>query len=421
MKRDLPRVVAAAERERLADMALRAAEPGAVVALFADGEQLNADRVAELLARCLAGEQVQLEIDLLSYEQKPGEQNRKFVRVRDGAMMALGRSGAGTPFLRDHMQWDVGARGGTVHSSRTEKLGDGHYVVRQKATLTAPWVVELALRGLLGPVSVGLRATGPVECSLCGTEIFTTCWHCPGDIVPSEAPGAPDDVVEWVYTAAELRETSVCNVPAVPTARIESIRAAMSAALSSGAPPRQENRMKNFAALVAMLSLAPTAGEDEVLSAVEDLKKRAGGAGVDAADLKIARAELATARTELATYREGKRKADEDSFIADALSTGRILPTHEAAWRDLFAADSKRANERLAEIPEGSASPVGKPRQSDKGAGAKVETSGQVLAVSSLISKYNPAASFDGVAKVLANMGFANAKDMVVEHLSKEL
>lgn len=216
--------------------------PVSVTRMYAsDGAELTSAMRDALLAKCAAGEYVELNVDMLAYEQRAGVANRKFVRFRDGAIIALGLTGVGTPFLINHDQGDVRARGGTITESSAKKLADGEYAMRQAAKLTAPWAVEMALRELLDRTSIGFRPTGPVLCSACGTEVFTACWHLPGDRL-SESTGADGKrafardrkgalTVEWIFTSAGLVETSAVNVPAVPAAGIDAVRASLSEAL----------------------------------------------------------------------------------------------------------------------------------------------------------------------------------------------
>jgi hypothetical protein len=350
-----------------------------VVALRANGAAVTQASRDELLAKCSAGEYVELELDVKAYEQQAGVQNRKFVRVRDGGMMSMGRTGKGKPFLRDHEQWDVNARAGTITSSAAEKLGDAHYAVKLSAKLTAPWAVDLALRGLLTAVSIGLNPIGPVMCSACDTPVFTSCWHCPGDRL-SEQVG--DDgktrkmrdrtgsiVVEWVFTDAEIVECSVCSVPAVPSAQIEAIRAALSAHNDSRAIPahsgeqhaEENTRMKNFAVLVATLGLAATASEDEVLRAVEEQKRERDAAK---AELAISQKELAVVQKENLELSGDKKKSAEDKFIGEALATGKIHKGSEPEWREFYQLSPDRAVARMSAKAPGVATPVGLERQS---------------------------------------------------------
>lgn len=359
------------EQRAQAIAAASQAAAGGIAELRAGGKKLEtADRDA-LLARAVAREAVELEIDLLAYEQgrrnASGERvrNRNGVRFRDGLMVRLGNTGVGRPFLRDHRQGDVTARGGTVIASKTSKLTeDGHYEIRQTVRLTEPSAVERALRGLMSTVSIGWNPTGPVLCTACGTEALAKCWHFPGDTATDDDGNEIE--VEWEFTDAELVETSEVSVPGVPSAGIESIRAALAASthVTRGPEPQKEQSMKN---ICNKLGLAATAGEDEVLSAVE---KAISGREVAEAKLAIAEAERAKLAAEVETYRAAQRKDAEDEFISDALASGRILPADEPAWRRLHAVDKAGAVEEMAKRAAGCASPVGQPPQRDKSAPA---------------------------------------------------
>lgn len=204
------------------------------------GAELTTDVRDELLRKCAAGEYVAVDIDVLAYEQRDGVRNRNNVRFRNESLIALGASGKGKPFLRDHEQWDSMSVAGKIITSKTTKLAEGQYEMRMRVRLTAPWAVELALRGLLFAVSIGWEAEGPIECSTCGTAIYTKCYHWPGDRV-TEMPQADGtkkfvwdrngvNVVEWIYTKAALKECSICPIGGVKLAGVEGVRAALAAA-----------------------------------------------------------------------------------------------------------------------------------------------------------------------------------------------
>jgi hypothetical protein len=371
------------DRGKLLDQILPIACRATAAAAFtlrANGKAISTAARDELLVKCAAGEYVELELDVHAYEQKPDAFNRNFVRFRDGAMMKLGRSGKGTPFLRDHEQHDSLAVGGTVIASETEKLAEGDYAIKQTVKLTAPWAVELVLRGLMSAVSIGWRPTGPVLCSQCNTEIFSRCWHLPGDRLTEitddegrtrkQRKSDGELTVEWIFTEAELVETSNVPIGGVPAASIEAVRTSLSAlpdlraalAPDEDGLPHGAGYMKILSALAGILGLAATVSEDDVTKAVEDLKR----------DRDTARKELAIADTENAKlsvivneHREKQRQADEDTFVRDALSSGRITKADEQVWRDLYQLDAAKATERMTARKAGSATPVGMPRQSD--------------------------------------------------------
>lgn len=339
-----------------------------VLALRAGGEGVSAASRDEMLAKCAAGAYVELEVDVLAYEQKTGEMNRNFVRFRDGALVAMGRTGVGRPFLRDHEQQDAMARAGTIIASRTEKRGEGDYAVFQTAKLTAPWAVELALRGLLDTVSIGWNPTAPVMCSACDAAIFSRCYHFPGDRLAEVAneDGSKRKVrkadgpitVEWIFTEAELVETSVVSVPAVPSAHIEGIRAALASGLGieGSEELREEDMNKLLVAVIGTLSLAPTAGEEEAINAVEALRK---DRDTKAQELAIAEKDYAVLSAENKKYKDAETKSLEEKFVGDAVATGRITLGDADAWRDLFQLDAKRAQERMGKRAANCATPVG--------------------------------------------------------------
>lgn len=330
-----------------------------------NGQPITSVLRDELLKKLAAGEHVEIELDVRAYEQRPGQPNRNAVRFRDGAMQSVGRSGVGTPFLRDHNQYSSLSKAGTITASKTEKLDGGGHVIHQTVRLAAPWAVDMALRGLMDRVSIGWRPTGPIHCTACKAPILEDCWHFPGDELEDGG------VVEWEYQEAELVETSAVNIPGVPTAGVEDVRAAMAASLSASNPGlrsvleregfnvTQENDMDPE--LLKLLGLADTATAEEVLAAVI---KRQNEAAAEKATNAILQSELSGFKAQLEALGADKRKRDEDKFVADALSTGRIGKGDEEHWRALFAADEKRAAELMAKREPGSATPVGQPRQS---------------------------------------------------------
>jgi phage major head subunit gpT-like protein len=382
-------------REELAKLAARPAElakvlPSActlshvapVLAIRSGGAALTPEKRDELLELVIAGKHVEIEIDMLAFEQEAGKRNRNSVRFRDGMLMAFGRTGAGNPFLKNHNRWEMEAKGGSITSSQTSKLAEGRYAIHQTAKLVAPWATEMALRGLLDAVSIHWAPTGPVLCSACDAPIFTQCWHFPGDRLSEQDAGKQGKrlvrdpkgelVVEWIYTEAELRETSAIPIGGVPTAQVKDVRAALAehvpalaAELAAGGnfdlDLLQEETHAMDPKLLALLGLSENATADEVLAAVE---KRNKDALADKAANAILQSELSAFKKELEVLGLDKRKRDEDAFVTDALSTGRIAKGDEEHWRALFAADQKRATELMTKREPGSATPVGQSRQS---------------------------------------------------------
>lgn len=355
-----------------------------VLAVRSGGIAITNEKRDELLEAVKAGRYVELEIDMLAYEQEAGKRNRNSVRFRDGSMMSLGRTGVGNPFLKDHDRWSMESKGGTIIASSTEKLGEGNYRITQTAKLTAPWAVELALRGLLDAVSIHWGYQGAVTCSACDAPIFTQCWHLPGDTLTEKDLGGKlgkklvrdpkgELVVEWIYENPELRETSAVPIGGVPTAAVKDIRSALSehvpalrAELAAGGnfdlDDIQEETQDMDPKLLALLGLTDKATPDEVLAAVAKMQA---DNKADKAELVIKTNDLSAFKSDIDALKADQRKRNEDTFIADALSTGRIGKGDIETWRALYVADAKRAAELMEKREANSATPVGAPPQRD--------------------------------------------------------
>lgn len=218
----------------------------ALAASLPDGTPVTDEMIDGLLERCRLGQRVEIDVPMLAYEQwdyekYPGKDNRNFVCFRGGEMQALGRTGKRKPFMRDHEQRESLARGGTLIESKTEQPEEGHHQIFQTVRLSAPWAVEMYLRGLMTTVSIGWFPTGPVICSACDAPIGAKCWHWPGDrldeVIDGDGVkrkvrnrnGGGAILVRWIYTKAELIETSCVPVPGVPTAAMDQLRATLAA------------------------------------------------------------------------------------------------------------------------------------------------------------------------------------------------
>lgn len=401
------------EAELYADARLAAsrAQAGTTLALRHNGVTLatGSPEAAELLARAVKREAVELELDLVAYEQKTGERNRNAVRFKDSKLRALGRTGRARPYMRDHKQGDVTARGGTIITSDTENPADGHFKIMQTVRLTEPGAVERALRGLMDSVSIGWNPTGPIECSACGKPVLVRgwCWHWPGDQIALNG-GVDLVVVEWVYTDAELLETSEVSVPGVPTAGIEGIRAALSVALNSGGqrPPQEHYEMNTLSTLAVILGLAATASDSEVIAAAESLKKRTDVLEAQSATFAAAQARLAAEQAAAASQLAAK---EVDDLIAGGVKDGKLAPgsAMETSLRAYHAIDKAGAVGLLASMPR--IVPVGQERQSEKPAPTKTPE-----ALTGAADRINAAsggrASLDGVRANLLAAGKSPAE-----------
>jgi len=188
---------------------------------------------ASLLMAARAGKLTQpVVIDALTFIQRETP-NRNFVRFAPRALRRVAKTLAGVPFLRDHRQNNVDARGGTVVESTLENHPEGQ-AIRQTIELTKPWAQEAALDGTLDRFSIGWRASADdVVCSVCENSFFGgACTHFPGDEVVTN-DGAKK-TVEMMYMDAEGVETSAVNVPAVVGTGVDGIRAQLSAARKEG-------------------------------------------------------------------------------------------------------------------------------------------------------------------------------------------
>lgn len=248
----------------------------------ANGQPLTPALRDELLQRCDAGTlgYCELDVPMLAYAQVDGEDNRNFVSFRTGALRAIGRTGRGKPFLRDHRQGDSLARGGTVLESATETPADGHYQIRQTARLTEPWAIAMYLRGNMTTVSIGWIPTGPVMCSACDAPVLSQCWHFPGDRL-AEVVGEDgkkrkvrqsdgEETVRWIYTAAELIETSCVPVPGVPIAEMDQLRATLAAHWPALNSSDEESQPTSLLASKSPLSIAPRSVDPQPETSMAD-------------------------------------------------------------------------------------------------------------------------------------------------------
>lgn len=304
-----------------------AAEREPLCTLYAKGgEALDDKAKAELLRAARLGEPVELQLEAVAFVQRETP-NRNYVRFKPGMLAAFAKSFEGQPMLRDHMSWQLTARGGTIVSSKLEHMPDGTKQIRMRLNLVKPWAVESALDGTLDRFSIGWSRTGPVMCSLCG-ESLAKCDHWPGD------RGTDGKVCEAVFTAADGTEVSGVNVPAVIGTRIESISqldaidpSLLADILAENTTPGEPKQMKTLlAAIVTSLSLPEASTDDDALRAVEAL----------ADELKIEKAKASAHGERLATLEAdstARARADRlmivDGGIARLLAAGKIKPGSE--------------------------------------------------------------------------------------------
>lgn len=406
-KREAPTVLRASFEFAEADLVLRAA----------DGRNVEGELRDELLARVAAGQHVELELDIMPFRQRDGERNRNKVRFRKGALRAMGRSGKGMPFLRDHRQAESLAVGGYITKSTLEPElvgGAEEWRLHQTIRLSAPWAVDLALRGLIKFFSIGWDPTGPALCTACGLDYFdwrAGCTHVRGQVLEDGT------VVEIEYQDAVLVETSCLPVPAVLGTEVEEIRAAALAAAGReshhGHRPHEET-MHLLAKLAPILLLAATASENEVANAVESVVRERDALKKE---LAVADAENKILAKKVEEFEAAAMLNAENDFIRDALATGRIGKGDEEVWRDLFKASPDRARERMAARRPGLATPVGQPRQSDKpepNGGAAAPASDAVAQAREAFA--NAGVNYDQARKYAAAFGAKDPDKALAKH-----
>lgn len=293
--------------------------------LFAGGLAVDKTGRAALLAKLRGGEQLpEVEIELVAYIQR-ATPNRNFVRFKNSIANALARSFKGQPFLKDHDSHDLISRGGTIVDARLEKT-EGEWSIILRAKLVKAWAIEGVLDGTIDRFSIGWSRTGPVECSLHGTPVFTHCDCYPGDMIKGE-------LIEFVFTAAEGTEVSAVNVPAVVGTGIQTIsqltaldRAQLKDILGvETTPERKENMLDPQ--IIAKLGLQPTASLPEVLAAIGQLADQN---TILASTKATLASELKALKDSEATRAAADRKVIVDTSIAQLCAQGKLKPGSEA-------------------------------------------------------------------------------------------
>lgn len=335
------------------------------------GAKLGGADLDTLIAKAVARERVECEVDFLAYEQGSLDgkgrriPNRKGVRIRDGALAAAARSAIGAPFLRDHDAGSVLAKGGEIIASRLERGDNGYARIVQTVRLMDPDAVQRAARGLMSAVSVRIQpqAGSTITCTAHKSEIGTKCMCLPLDTL--ELDGA-EHTVEWEYSNPHLPELSEVTIGAVENAGpISPVRAAL-ALLQASATTVNVNsdhipKDPPMKRTITLLGLAETAGDDAAAVAVEKLQ----------ADLKTAKAEIAVVETreaaqatELAAFREAKKTTERAAFLDGLVGAGKVADRDRGVWGDLYDADPAKAQKRAEGLAVNSATPVGAAPQS---------------------------------------------------------
>lgn len=316
----------------------------------------------EIVDRVNDGELVELDIDFRAFQQVEGEHNANFLRFKKAILRKLAKSFTGQAFLRDHDNFDIDARGGTIAKSKAVPI-DGGIAFDMTARLSAPWAVLGVMRGTLDRFSIGWAHGGrdTILCSACNTPVFTECFHFPGDKLTDDDT---DDVelVEWIFTEAKGTEASGVSVPAVQGTGISEVRAALSrtAALCKSAPTGTmvpEDDSMDLKKIAAKLGLPEDATEETILAAVDASQTAQAEAGAELTALRTSQNEMRTELTALAV--NDKQRTVDGLFVefADRIPKARgsdgALCAHptEVELRKLAASDPAAARAILSSMP----------------------------------------------------------------------
>lgn len=292
--------------------------------LAVEGKALSEDEKAQILAKVRSGVQVRLEMDIRAFQQTAAT-NRRFVRFQDSKLAAGARSFKGMPFLRDHRQGELLARGGTILASKSVDI-EGGKAIDQTVELVAPWAVEMAVLGLMDRFSIGWYPSGPCLCTICGNDMFDRdCIHWPGELYDEK-------VCEVLFTDFVGVETSGVSVPAVPETGIKEIRAALSAAREQrgkASPPR-EKIMLHLPKLATILSLAEEADEQAFVAKVQKLISEVESHRTLLAAEREAREATAkaleSANGELNVIRHARQESELSDILQTAVRQGKLIP-----------------------------------------------------------------------------------------------
>jgi len=174
-----------------------------------DRQPLTPDRRHELRAALKAGtlDELRIQADVFCATYP----NANFVRFPDEDLTSFAESFVGQPFLRDHNDYEIEARGGITLASRME----GALMV-QEILLTVPRDIEALVNGQIDRFSIAWQPTHPT-CTVCGQAwLSTRCEHWPGKTYDGQ-------LCELLFKNPRGKETSAVNTPAVAGTGIRSL------------------------------------------------------------------------------------------------------------------------------------------------------------------------------------------------------
>ncbi len=173
--------------------------------------ELQLPERAVILPQIESGELEFIEFEALTFRQttKP---NRNFVRFRDEDLPAFARSFKGQPFLRNHNQYDIGARDGTIADSELEGRD-----FTQTIRLTTRAGMLAYVEGQIDRFSIGWYAEW-IMCSICEQD-WLSCPHWPGRKY-RVGESQTEKLCELIFINPKGKETSAVNAPAVEGTRL---------------------------------------------------------------------------------------------------------------------------------------------------------------------------------------------------------
>jgi len=295
------------------------------------GPDTNAHRL-EMIQALRDGKHLEIVIKrALAYRQVAGKRNHRGLRFSAEALANGASSWKGRPFLVDHNTYEQEARKGTILTAEHGTDAKGAAAIFMGFSLVKPDAVISYLDGTLDRFSIGWFSTGPVLCTVHGSDVTSSescrCW--PLDAVEIDGK---TQIVQYEYQSIRGKELSAVNVPAVDGTHIEDYRAALSAELHLH-PTRIKEQKMALIRLAAVLGLAALTDADEpaAVTAAEGLRARALSAETDAGIARTENtrltADVTRLTTELAAAKAIAAVAGETALsqvISDAYTAGKL-------------------------------------------------------------------------------------------------
>lgn len=157
---------------------------------------------AEILPKIESGEIDHLDFPATVFQNGP---LRAPFQFREQDLPAFAKSFEGMPFLRNHDQYDIEARDGTILSS--EMIGN---TMHQTISLTTRKGMTAFVEGQIDRFSIGWHPPEIVLCSICNTD-WLQCSHMPGRKYTTPT-GQKTCLLVMVQPVG--KETSAVNTPA---------------------------------------------------------------------------------------------------------------------------------------------------------------------------------------------------------------